>query len=274
MLCDEDDEDDGTGKNFCADGGISLAGASIGGQLVFSGAHLHGKDGPALSAEGLTVTGMMVCDQKFRADGGISLAGASIGQLQDEKESWPKPEKSLPKPLELDGLTYSGLTDMHVKDRLQWLELSPYRAQPYEQLAAYYQQQGEDRQARRVLLAKQRARRKQHRPLLRGWGWLQDGLVGYGYAPGRALLLLALAFVTGWVVFHSHHPPPVNPVAHPTFNAALYTVDVLVPAPGLGQASDWDPHGAELAVAAGLHILGWLLAITVIAAITRLFSRS
>ena len=29
-----------------------------------------------------------------------------------------------------------------------------------------------------------------------------------------------------------------------------------------------------LAVAAGLHILGWLLAITVIAAITRLFSRS
>ena len=43
---------------------------------------------------------------------------------------------------------------------------------------------------------------------------------------------------------------------------------------GLGQASDWDPHGTELAVAAGLNILGWLLAITVIAAITRLFSRS
>lgn len=42
----------------------------------------------------------------------------------------------------------------------------------------------------------------------------------------------------------------------------------------LGQPSDWDPHGTELVVAAGLHVLGWLLAITVIAAITRSFSRS
>jgi hypothetical protein len=58
--------------------------------------------------------------------------------------------------------------------------------------------------------------------------------------------------------------------------AALYTLDVLIPipAPTLGQASDWDPHGNGLAVAAGLHVLGWLLAITVIAAITRSFSRS
>jgi hypothetical protein len=42
----------------------------------------------------------------------------------------------------------------------------------------------------------------------------------------------------------------------------------------LGQASDFDPRGAGLAVAAGLHLLGWLLAITVIAAITRSFSKS
>jgi hypothetical protein len=49
---------------------------------------------------------------------------------------------------------------------------------------------------------------------------------------------------------------------------------VLIPAPALGQASDFDPQGATLAVAVGLHILGWLLAITVIAAITRSFSRS
>jgi hypothetical protein len=58
------------------------------------------------------------------------------------------------------------------------------------------------------------------------------------------------------------------------FNAALYTLDVLIPAPALGQASDFDPQGATLAMAAGLHILGWLLAITVIAAITRSFSRT
>ena len=61
---------------------------------------------------------------------------------------------------------------------------------------------------------------------------------------------------------------------HPAFNAALYTLDVLISAPAIGQASDWDPQGVGLPVAVGLHILGWLLAITVIAAITRSFSRN
>jgi hypothetical protein len=88
------------------------------------------------------------------------------------------------------------------------------------------------------------------------------------------LLLLAGAFVAGWLVFRARHPVPVGPGPHPTYNAALYTLDVLIPAPALGQASDFDPQGATLWVAAGLHIFGWLLAITVIAAITRSFSRT
>jgi hypothetical protein len=106
----------------------------------------------------------------------------------------------------------------------------------------------------------------------RWWGWLQDALAGYGYAPGRALLLLAGAFVAGWLIFSIRHPAPVGPGPHAAFNAALYTLDVLIPAPAFGQASDWNPQGAGLLVAAGLHILGWLLAITVIAAITRSFT--
>ncbi len=146
--------------------------------------------------------------------------------------------------------------------------------QPYEQLAAYYRRLGHDDQARRVLLAKQRQRRRQRPWWARWWGWLQDALAGYGYAPGRALLLLAGAFASGWLVFSTRHPVPVGPGPHPAFNAALYTLDVLIPAPALGQASDFDPQGATLAVAAGLQILGWLLAITVIAAITRSFSRT
>ena len=125
-----------------------------------------------------------------------------------------------------------------------------------------------------MLLAKQRQRRRERPRWARWWGWLQDALAGYGYAPGRALLLLAGAFAVGWLVFRGRHPVPVGPGPHPAFNAALYTLDVLIPAPALGQASDFDPQGSGLAVAAGLHILGWLLAITVIAAITRSFSRS
>jgi hypothetical protein len=159
---------------------------------------------------------------------------------------------------------------------MDWLSRSSgYLPQPYEQLAASYRRLGSDRQARRILLAKQRAERRQRPYLLRVWGWLQDALVGYGYAPGRAVVLLAGAFAGGWLVFRSYRPPPlVDPAAHPVFNAALYTLDVLIPAGGLGDADDWAPRGAELLLASCLHILGWLLAVAVIAAITRSISRN
>jgi hypothetical protein len=105
---------------------------------------------------------------------------------------------------------------------------------------------GLDEQARRVLLHKQRQRRRQRPLWARWWGWLQDALAGYGYAPGRALLLLAGAFVAGWVVFSTHHPAPAGPGPHPAFNAALYTVDVLIPAPAIAQAGDWYPRSPAL----------------------------
>jgi hypothetical protein len=255
-------------EKFRARGGISLADASIGSQLSFSSARLDGRGGPALIGDGVTVVKDFFCDENFHAIGEVTLRGAKIGTLTDDKKSWPKR-------MRLDGLIYDNLTYMSAGNRLRWLKRSVgYRAQPYEHLAAYYRRLGHDEQARRVLLAKQRTRTNQHPWWLRGWGWLQDGIAGYGYAPGRALVLLVAAFIAGWLVFRSHHPAAVGPGPHPEFNAALYTLDVLIPAPSLGDANDWDPHGAALALATGLHVLGWLLAITIIAAITRSFSRS
>jgi hypothetical protein len=262
-----------TGNMYCnegfrAFGEVDLSTASIGGQLIFSGAHLDGQGMPALYAQGLVVTRDIFFDEGFRADGTVNLMGAKIGSLVDEARSWPQA-------LDLDGLTYGYLSDMPARKRLHWLNRSvDYAPQPYEQLAAYYRRLGHDEEARRVLLAKLRQRRRQRPWWTRWWGWLQDALAGYGYAPGRAVLLLAGAFIAGWLVFSARHPVPVGPRPHPEFNAALYTLDVLIPAPALGQASDFDPLGVTLAVAAGLHILGWLLAITVIAAITRSFSRT
>jgi hypothetical protein len=238
MFCDQ---------GFQADGEVSLLGASIGGQLNLHGAHLDGKDGRALSAQGLTVAAEMLCDRGFRADGEVKLAGAKIGRIVDERKSWPRR-------LNLNQLTYDDLTYLPARERLDWLNRSAgYSPQPYEQLAGYYRRLGHDEQARCVLLAKQRQRTEQRPWWARWWGWLQDALAGYGYAPGRALLLLAGAFVAGWLVFSTRHPVPVGPGLHPAFNAALYTLDVLIPAPALGQASDWDPQGIGLAVAAGLQ---------------------
>ena len=128
---------------------------------------------------------------------------------------------------------------MPARKRLDWLNRSvDYAPQPYEQLARYYRRLGHDDQARCVLLAKQRQRRRQRPWSARSSGWLQDALAGYGYAPGRALLLLAGEFVTGWLVFSARHPGPMDSAHHPAFDAALYTLDVLIPVSALGQASD------------------------------------
>jgi hypothetical protein len=302
FCCDREKPQPGQEDNFRAKGGIRLVGAHIGGQLNFQDAHLTGgqKDGKtdlALAADGLSVTGNMYCNQGFHADGGIRLAGGSVGRLIDTKDSWPDR-------LELDGLTYGALTYMPAKCRLDWLSRprgisrrldepqsshrrlirrrSPSAAdfppQPYQQLASYYRGLGHDDQARIVLLNFQRRRNRLRRNRLRLrllwlWGWIQDILAGYGYAPGRAMLWLIGAFFFGLLWFRSHHPVPVGKPSHPPFHAALYTLDVLVPFAGLGQANNWEPHGAGLWLEAGLHAFGWLLAITVIAAITRSFSR-
>src|SRR5260221_2225729 len=296
-----------SGQAFRADGGVGLMGASIGGQLVLRGAQLTGvcKGGGsdmALMAQGLTVTRDMYCDRGFCAVGGISLEGARIGVLIDEPESWPGR-------LELDGLTYGDLRGEPDDDsarrlpataRLEWLSrasgspsgprqpkqargkletrmrLRPdrYSPQPYQQLASYYRQLGYDHQAGIVLRANERVRNRQRKWWARGWGWIQDGIAGYGYAPGRAMALLTAALAGGALWFQWRPPVAVFPAAHPAFNAALYALDVLVPVAGLGQSSYWAPHGAGLWVAAGLHIFGWLLAITVVAAITRALNRN
>jgi len=86
-------------------------------------------------------------------------------------------------------------------------------------------------------------------------GWLQDILVGY--APGRALAWLVAAFAAGTLYYWGHHPPPVDIAAHPSFNAALYSFNLLVPVLGIGAASDWNPQGTELYVAVAMRVLGW-----------------
>lgn len=252
---------------FRAEGTVSLPGVRVGAQVSFSGAHLNGTDGSALMADRLA-TQDLFCDAGFTADGLVSLAYATIGVIKDAEASWPRS-------LNVDGLRYDDLQPhLPARKRLEWLgRTTEYRDQPYQQLAAYYRRLGNDEQTRIVLLARQRRRRQQRPWWASWWGWLQDVLVGYGYAPSRALAWLAAAFAAGWLYFGGHHPPPVDPAAHPTFNAALYSFNVLVPVPGVGDASAWNPQGTGLYLTVAFRTLGSLLAITIVAAITRMLSR-
>ena len=257
------------GDGFRAEGEMRMLGVRVGGRLRFDGADLANPGGNALTADQMVVTEGMYCRDGFRAEGEISLYRTNIGILCDDPGSWPRR-------LVLDGFTYEGLDPyLPAGRRLAWLRrMDDYRAQPYEQLAAYYRRLGHYEQARRVLLARLRARTNERPWWARSWGWFQDVLAGYGYAPGRAVGWLVGVFVVGWVYFHLHQPAPAKPQDHPVFHAGLYALDLMLPAPGLGQEEAWDPQGGVLAIATTLRIFGWLLAIAVVAGITRALSRN
>src|SRR6266851_1212185 len=209
------------GDGFTAQGEVRLVDARIGAGLYFTGAQLSNTTGRTLTGWGLAVSGVMNCNDGFTADGPISLVSAHLDSelcfnaatidanvnlrrlhaavlrtdaqtvihgtvdlrhttvevLQDDPAGWPRAAQ-------LDGFTYTTLVSpLPATDRLRLLDSDPdgYHPQPYEQLAAIYRSMGNDADARTVLLAKQRTRRKTISAPLRAWGLVQDWIVGYGY---------------------------------------------------------------------------------------------
>ena len=301
------------GDGFAAKGEISLVDARIGAGLYFTGAKLSNASGPALTAWGLAVSGVVNCCDGFTAEGPISLVSARLDSelcleaatiradinlgrlhaavvransqtvidgivdlrhatveiLRDDPAGWPSAAY-------LDGFTYTTLVSpIPATDRLRLLETDPdgYHPQPYEQLAAVYRSMGNDADARTILLAKQRARRKTITAPLRAWGLIQDWMVGYGYLPRRAALWLGALLLISTVAFGIHHPAPLDPSQAPEYNPFLYTLDLLVPIVGFGQKGAFNPHGWQHWLAAALIAAGWTLATTIAAGITRVLSR-
>lgn len=202
--------------------------------------------------------------------GGVHLANAHVTVLNDDPATWP-PQFTR------DGFVYDRIAEPGpVAARIAWLsrEAAGYRPGPYEQLAAVYRRQGLDGEARRVLLAKQRARRRTLSPAARPWGLVQDAAVGYGYRPERALGWLAALLVTGIVVFGLHHPVPLGPDKAPPFNPLIYSLDLLLPVINFGQGRAYTATGGYQWVAYLLTATGWILATTIAAGLARAVNRA
>jgi hypothetical protein len=88
--------------------------------------------------------------------------------------------------------------------------------------------------------------------------------IGYGYRPALALSYLAGLFAIGWVVFSHTYPTALRPAmsgpGQPEFNAARYTLDLLLPVATLHQREAFVPRGYATWWAFGLTLAGWLLA--------------
>jgi uncharacterized protein YjbI with pentapeptide repeats len=198
----------------------------------------------------------------------LDLRQAQVDSLWDDPAHWPRETR-------LDGLRYEDLAPrLPAAARLDWLSLSlspsrnGYQPQPFEQLAAHYRRIGHDEDARRVLLHKQRERRRTLSPPGRVWGLIQDLLVGYGYRPWLAGLWILVLLAAG-TAFFAVTPPAAARADPPAFSAPAYTLDLLLPVVNLGQEAAWSPHGPGQTVAYGLIVAGWLLATAMIAGITR-----
>jgi hypothetical protein len=268
------------GDDVVVQGEIRMIGAKVGRDLTCRGVRLLHCGGVALDLSRTTVEGRF----EYRpsdVQGTIRLCHATVGRLEDDIRTWPSARGDL----DLEGLAYTSLGSVAgtpVADRegrLAWLAGQRYRPQPYEQLMAFYRRDGRDQDARSVGLAKQRRRRASLPWWQRPWGYVLDGLLGYGYYPAFALVWLGLLLVVGIFLFaHLHSADALQgrggTTPQPDFSAPLYTLDLLLPVISLKQRDAWVAvsHGAQAASAIYIA-LGWIIGSAVVAALAGLVRR-
>ena len=267
-------------------GRVDLNGADITGDLTLHLKRLKGDDSgaaadlSAVTADVLTLIGRPT-------SGFFDLTRASVSLLRDSPQDWPDGSLIVLEGFEYRDITTSGDRKNHDAYRLQWLKTGTqwtrgaegqyedvgFTPQPYQQLAAYYRNSGDDNQARRVLHRMYSRRTTSlhnwHQPVIKLWNIAQNVFVGYGYAPGLAFAwLVAFALVAaglfGWVG-----------KVHTGFaRQVIMSLGLVLPGTGYGQIDPWKASGTASHVIAGLLVLwGLVLGATVIAALARVIKQ-
>lgn len=215
-------------------GRVVFTGAQIGGQLdctsmVLDGKSVKGQLGVAFRCERINVKERLIWRKVEIVEGRVDFMSARIGYLVDDIESWPRGNEDQ---LRLDGFVYDRIAAeamVTVRKRLDWLaQAKQYDgvvlSQPYTQLARVLRGMGHDRDARKVLIERERLMalqsRKNRRVVPNGdlgvafrsvWAdlvnpiaWSADLLVrqltGYGYRAHNSFIALALLFGFAWVL--------------------------------------------------------------------------
>ncbi|WP_299006487.1 hypothetical protein [uncultured Caulobacter sp.] len=245
-------------------GGLNLASASIAGDVDLSDVKLLNRRDVSLSLRRASVKGGLIIMEEFRANGALDLRAAEVHGIEDDEASWPKQGR-----LMADGLAYSRLVPLDAKNRLRWLDRQPAPAteanswQPFEQLAKVLRNQGREHEARRVLIAREEAKRKTVAFAPRRWLlWLYGVIMGFGYEPQRAAIAAPfLIFFTATLFWTGANTimVPTNDVArkqweidgslpdgYPRFSGFAYSTDVLVPVLSLQQKDAWRPAANAL----------------------------
>ena len=254
--------------DFSADGEVRLLGASIGGNLDCVDGKFRNPNGYALNVQNGNINGGLLW-RKASGDGVVFLGYAKAGVLVDELDSW-KPFK-----VDLDGFTYDRFFEpADVKSRIEWLANrpagKPFSPLPYEQAAKVLFGMGYAREAREILLEKERLQTKDERtPWHHKIGRrLWDVLAGYGYRLRYTAAWMAFFFLFGAAVFafadYHGNIVPTHPVVtlsegyqakvadtrptravppeYPAFNPVVFSLDVFTPSAVFHQEDSWGPR--------------------------------
>ncbi|GAB2997594.1 hypothetical protein [Saccharothrix stipae] len=273
-------------KEFVAHGGVRARRAQVGRMATFEGAVL----GDKLDAHALNLLGMQVQELVVTTvsppRGDVTLRQVRCTVLDDNEQFWGATGR-----IDLEEFRYDSLRhpidlrdDGEIDRRLRWLRQAmrrSYRPGPYDQFAEMLRAGGNDEHAATVLVEKQRLRyravaegRRWLRPLVLLWSWLQRAMVGYGYRPARALAWLVVTWLLGSAYFAAGPElSEINEQDHLTWNPWLFTIDLVVPIVDFGNKNRWHTPDESQWIASGMIVMGWVLATTVAAGVTRTLKR-
>ncbi|GAA0527218.1 oxidoreductase [Saccharopolyspora thermophila] len=273
-------------RPFRAEGAVELRWAQIGRHLNFSGCELgDGTSRTALNAFGVVAQDLTLLPNEA-PHGRIALGQAQCELFADNAAVWRATGG-----VDFDDFSYTNFADSfehhdrdRVRQRLDWLRATSggaYQPGPYDQLAEVFRANGLEEHAVAVLIEKQRHRyaaiaataRPGLRWPVRMWSLLQRLTVGYGYRPLRALAWLLLFAAAGTAWFDAHPLVPINEQDHPVWSPLLYTVDQMLPVVTLGHDDMWQARGVSQWVSVVLVAVGWILATTIAAGISRGLNR-
>ena len=258
-------------EKFSAEGVVQLISVNIGGRLSCMGGKFHNPKGYALNVDGSHLSGGLLW-RKTTCEGDVNLAYAKADVLADDSDSWKSCKVAL------DGFTYNRLANpMNAQFRIDWLAQRPDKMRfsplPYEQAAKVLFGMGHVRDAREILLEKERRQTEdgQMHCLRKAGRRLWDVFAGYGYRLRYTAGWMAIFVAVGAVIFGAAdrhgNIVPTHPVVmlsenyrgkiapdgdllptqavkpeYPAFNPLVFSLDVFTPSAVFHQEDSWGPR--------------------------------
>ncbi len=213
---------------------VDFNSAECQGDFDLKDATFTGSNGQQLRFDMARISSRLIMRDASFESGRLTFAGTHVGELMDQASVWPTGTNQL----DLEGFTYdriSSTSPQTLAERADWLRTGSswgdfFTPQPYTQFTRVLRRQGDEAEARKVLIERERLlaehRQKRDRAAyrqarngglrkrsgiwlrMRGaqlWSALTRVVTGYGYAPQRALFaslsivgLSSLLFMCFW----------------------------------------------------------------------------